>query len=355
MMQNNIAAKIEELNQLKRTVDFNTYDFSVKEIISLVKDHVINISPDYQRKFRWDKEHQSALIESILLGIPIPSVFMATNANGTWEVIDGVQRICTMLNFALEADDAYRRTVNLAEPLKLEALSKLRSFNGMAFADFPQSLKYEFQLKPIKIITLSDKSDRLVRFDLFERLNTGGVKLSDQEIRSCIFKGQFNDFLKEKASNADFLNVVKITEGQKMDGSLEELVLRFFAYLNYREYFKHGVKDFLNDYMGYAEGDFNYRRNSELFDKVFRQLNQLQYGIVKSRTRKVTSFILFEAVAVGAAEAIKNGVDNLKLDNFYNWVSDPKLNKLVTGATNAPGKVNARIEFCKNHFSGQNV
>ena len=354
-MPNNIAAKIEELNQLKRSVDFNTYDFSVKEIVSLVKDQVINISPDYQRKFRWDEKRQSALIESILLGIPIPSVFMATNANGTWEVIDGVQRISTMLNFALDAEDPYRREVNMAEPLKLKDLSKLKSFNGMTFADFPQSLKYEFQLKPIKVITLSDKSDRLVRFDLFERLNTGGVKLSDQEIRSCIFKGQFNDFLKEKAGNVDFLNVVKLTENQKKDGSLEELVLRFFAYLNYRERFEHGVKDFLNDYMGHAEGDFNYRVNSQLFDNVFHQLNQLRYGIVKSRTRNVTSFILFEAVAVGAAEAIKAGVDNLHLENFYDWVADQNLNKLITGATNAPGKVNARIEFCKNHFSGQNV
>lgn len=354
-MQNNIVVKINELNKLKRSVDFNTYDFSVKEIISLVKDQVINISPDYQRKFRWDKERQSALIESILLGIPIPSIFMATNADATWEVIDGVQRISTMLNFALDKDDPLRIDEQLSNPLKLAGLSKLKSFNGMAFDDFPQTLKYEFQLKPIKVITLSDKSDRLVRFDLFERLNTGGVKLSDQEIRSCIFKGRFNDFLKEKAQNRDFQKVVKLTDSQKNDGSLEELVLRFFAYLLYRDHFEHGVKDFLNEYMGKADKEFAYLKNSELFDNVFHQLSQLNFGIVKSETRKVTSFVLYEAVAVGAAEAINEGDGILKLDGFYDWVKEPELNKLVTGATNTTWKVNGRIDYCKKRFLGNNV
>ncbi len=351
-MSNTLASKIDELNKLKRAVDFNTYDFSVKEIISLVKDNVINISPDYQRKFRWDKERQSALIESILLGIPIPSIFMATNANGTWEVIDGVQRISTMLNFVLDEQDSFRENEdNMSIPLKLTGLAKLKSFNGMEYKDFPQSLKYDFLLKPIKVITLSDKSDSLVRFDLFERLNTGGIILSDQEIRSCIFKGRFNDFLKEKSNNTDFANSIKITESQKNDGSKEELVLRFFAYLNYRDHFIHGVKDFLNEYMSKSDKEFNYTVNSQIFDKVFGQLNQLQYGIVKSHTRKITSFILFESVSVGAAEAINAGVERLNLDNFYQWVCEPDFNRLITGATNDPGKLNRRIEFCKNHFS----
>ena len=345
-----ISERLEELNRLKRSVDFNTYDFSVKEIVSLVKDHVINISPDYQRKFRWDQARQSALIESILLGIPIPSIFMATNADGTWEVIDGVQRINTMLNFSLDKTDDFRKEISLLSPLQLTGLSKLKSFEGMFYSDFPQSLKYDFQLKPIKVITLSDKSDKLVRFDLFERLNTGGIKLSDQEIRSCIYKGRFNEFLKEKAQNRDFLNVTKITEAQKNDGSLEELVLRFFAYLVSRDKFVHGVKDFLNDFMGNTDKGFDYKKYSPLFDDVFAQLNHLPNGIVKSETRKSTSFILFEAVSVGAAEAILSGKRQLNLEHFYTWVKDPEFNKLITGATNDPGKVNARINYCKTHF-----
>lgn len=342
-----VSEQMEELNKLKRTVDFNTYDFSVKEIISLVKEGVINISPDYQRKFRWDDNRQSALIESILLGIPLPSLFMATNADSTWEVIDGVQRISTMLNFALDANDEIRDQEGFKSPLKLTGLSKLKSFEKMSFSDFPQSLRIDFQLKPIKIITLTDKSDKLVRFDLFERLNTGGIILSDQEIRSCIFKGRFNDFLKEKANNPDFINVLKLTPTQKNDGSLEELVLRFFAYLLYRGKFSHGVREFLNEYMKEADKSFDYKKFSPLFDKVFQQLNLLPHGIVKSENRKITSFILYEAVSVGAAEVILSGKSELNLTDFYTWVKDPQFNKAITGATNSYSKIKERIDFCR--------
>ncbi len=90
----------KRLMEQKMKVDFNTYDLSIKELIGMVNDKLINIAPEYQRQFRWDKERQSSLIESIFLGIPIPSLFMATNADGTWELIDGVQRVSTILCFA---------------------------------------------------------------------------------------------------------------------------------------------------------------------------------------------------------------------------------------------------------------
>ena len=89
----------KQLMEQKMKVDFNTYDLSIKELISMVNDKLINIAPEYQRQFRWDKERQSSLIESIFLGIPIPSLFMATNADGTWELIDGVQRVPRSIGF----------------------------------------------------------------------------------------------------------------------------------------------------------------------------------------------------------------------------------------------------------------
>ena len=145
-MEPNISQRIEELNKLKRSVDFNTYDFSVKQLVNLVQEHVVSIAPDYQRKFRWDEERQSALIESILLGIPVPSIFMATNSDATWEVIDGVQRISTLLNFILDKNDPFRQELGMSDPLVLSELSKLKSFVGMSYLDFPQTLRYEFLL-----------------------------------------------------------------------------------------------------------------------------------------------------------------------------------------------------------------
>ena len=274
----------KELMTQKMKVDFNTYDLSVKELLSMVNDGLINIAPDYQRQFRWDDERQSSLIESLFLGIPVPSLFMATNADGTWELIDGVQRVSTMICFA--GDDKVREKVNAkhVESLKLKGLSKLVNFNDKRFSDLPIGVQNKFKLTSIKVTTLSDKSDKNVRFDLFERLNRGGITLTPQEIRSCVYRGGFNDFLKELSQDTNFKECVHLSENQENDGTREELVLRFFAYLYDLDSFEHSVKDFLNNYMSKADRNFNYSKNDKLFREVFRILNEaLPMGISKGR------------------------------------------------------------------------
>lgn len=173
-----------QLMEQKMKVDFNSYDLSIKELISMISDDLINIAPEYQRQFRWDSERQSSLIESLFLGIPVPSIFMATNADGTWELIDGVQRISTILCFAGSDEDRKKINAKTISALKLKGLDKLTLFNDKSFFDLPNDIQNKFKLTSIKVTTLSDKSDKNVRFDLFERLNRGGVILSDQEIRS---------------------------------------------------------------------------------------------------------------------------------------------------------------------------
>lgn len=204
---------VDQLADERRLVDFDTYDISVQEIISMVNQDQIDIAPTYQRRFRWDVPRQSQFVESIFLGIPIPSLFMATNSDGTWEVVDGVQRLSTLAHFA--GDDAARRALSIDGSLQLEGLEKLGAMNGLTFLGLPTSVQTQFKLRPIKITTLSDKSDKKVRFDLFERLNTGGVKLTDQEIRGCIFRGQFNDFLERMAGTPDFNRVVVLKKAME--------------------------------------------------------------------------------------------------------------------------------------------
>ena len=182
-----------QLSEQKRKVDFKTYDISVKELISMVSDNIINISPDYQRKFRWDDVRQSLLVESVFLGIPVPSLYMATNTNATWEVIDGLQRISTIIRFAADLNSPARTKIGKLDFLELTGLEKLSLLNGKTIDQLSATLRLDFLLKPLKIVTLSDKSDAQVRFDLFERLNTGGLTLSDQEIRNCVYRGRFND------------------------------------------------------------------------------------------------------------------------------------------------------------------
>ncbi len=347
-----MAANLQkQLSEQKMKVDFNTYDLSVKELISMINDRLINIAPEYQRKFRWGEKRQSNLVESIFLGIPIPSLFMATNnMDGTWELIDGVQRVSTVLCFAgTDEERAKINDKNLKE-LTLEGLEKLKDFNGKKFVDLPIDIQTKFKLSNIKITTLSDKSDQEVRFDLFERLNRGGVMLSDQEIRSCVYRGGFNDFIKELAKDMNFIDCVHLTEQQEKDGTREELVLRFFAYLYDSESFVHSVKDFLNQYMSKADKRFNYSKSEKIFKTVFENLNKaLPNGITKGR--KNTPLNLYEAVAVGAALAyINKGA--IHVEGIENWIKDEELIKYTTGATNSRVRVINRLEYCRKKFEG---
>ena len=188
---------VEQLDLLRRKVDFDTYDITVQQLVAMVETRMINVAPVYQRQFRWDSGRRSALIESIFLGVPVPSLFMASNPDGTWELVDGVQRISTLVQFA--GTQSARDRLHLTEPLTIAHAEKLTALNNLTFAELPQSVQLQFNTRPIKVITLSDKSDKEVRFDLFERLNTGGVTLSNQEIRSCVYRGEFNQFLERLA------------------------------------------------------------------------------------------------------------------------------------------------------------
>ena len=344
-----------QLSEQKRRVDFKTYDFSVKELISMVNDGIINISPDYQRKFRWKDERQSMLIESIFLGIPVPSLFMATNSDSSWEVIDGLQRISTLVRFATPLDAPARRKIDKLDYLRLKGLEKLSSMNGLTIEDLPYSLKLDFLLKPLKVITLSDKSDPQVRFDLFQRLNTGGISLTDQEIRNCIYKGSFNTFIKRLAQDERLHRLTMKASSAESNGTYEELVLRFFAYLYRRDLFIHNVKDFLNAFMGWACGNYHESEYEDIFNKVFDELSRLEHGIVKNIGRKNTSTVFWEAITVGAAEAIMSGVEHLNLDGFYDWVVEAEFNRLVVGATNSRIMIDQRINYTRNKFSRAHV
>lgn len=343
-------ALIAQLDQQRRKVDFDTYDIIIQQLITMVESGSIDVSPAYQRQFRWNNIKRSHLVESVFLGIPVPSLFMATNKDGTWELVDGVQRLSTLVQFS--GTPGARTKLSLHEPLVLSKLDKLNELNGMTFADLPESLKLQFLHRPVKVITLSDKSDLVVRFDLFERLNTGGVALTNQEIRACIYRGEFNAFLERMAKTPDFLKTVKLTQVQDRDGTREECILRFFAFLHHYQEFVHSVVDFLNVYMKNASESFEYAVNEKLFLDTFKNLAKaIPHGIVRSPTRNLTPLNLFEAVAVGAALALKKH-GRIKTSGVSSWIQSEKLRQLTTGATNTRAMVTGRIEFCRDQFLG---
>jgi uncharacterized protein with ParB-like and HNH nuclease domain len=298
-MRNSMKDFVNQLENETRKVDFDSFDISVKELVSMSEEDIIDVAPEYQRQFRWPEENQSRLIESVFLGIPVPSLFMAANRDGSWELIDGVQRLNSLIHFV--GTDKQLEKFGFKEPLTLSGLEVLDEYNGCTFTELPQTLRLKFSLRPMKVTTLSDKSDLKVRFDLFERLNTGGIKLTDQEIRACVFRGQFNDFLSELAKSEHFNAVVNLPAPKQQDGTKEELILKFFAYKNNRDKFDHSVVGFLNDYMADASKRFNYKKNRELFETTFSELSEaLPEGIKRNVSMEMRHWVVEISVAMQA-------------------------------------------------------
>jgi Protein of unknown function DUF262 len=342
----------EQLDQNRRTVSFDNYDITVRQLFDMISENQIELQPEYQRHFIWDDVRQSQLIESIFLGIPVPNLFMATNLDSTWEVIDGLQRLTTVVNF-LGDEKLIKKTNSKGKKLKLNGLEKVASMNGYFFEELPKSVQLTFLTRPLRVTVLNDKSDLSVRYDLFERLNTGGVVLHPQEIRNCVYLGEFKDLIVECSKNEFFNSCVKMTENAERTGSREELVLKYFAYYEDRELFVHSVKEFLNDYMKKKTKSFiNKTSLRELFAETFRIVNSLlPEGIVRGNRTNITPLILFEAISIGVADIIvQNNVGLITTEKLQHLLNDEELKKFTTGATNSKSKLNERINYVKNYL-----
>jgi hypothetical protein len=344
-----VSALQAQLDTERRMVSFDSYDMSVRQLYEMFQEEAISVPPEYQRQFVWEEARESELIESIFLGIPVPSLFMATNADSTWEIVDGVQRLSTLVHFVAEPSDILTR-IGRTEPLKVKGLEKLTEFNGSTYASIPKSLQLAFQTRPIRVTVLNDKSDLNVRFDLFERLNTGGVSLTNQEIRNCIFRGPLNEQLKKLAKSPNFRTVVRLKASEYQNGTAEEFVLRFFSYFENRLEFEHSVKGFFNAYMKANASKKIATRSLNLFNSTMSALaGAFPQGVTRGQST-TTSAILYEALAIGVADALAEGI-SVKKQDLVALVSDGKLRRLTTGATNSRSMLLNRIAYVKNHLS----
>lgn len=345
-----------QLDKQRRKVDFDTYDVTVDELLRRVNRRRIDIAPVYQRQFRWDDPRQSRLVESVLLGIPIPPLFMATNTteneSSTWEVVDGLQRLLTLVNFLGDAE--LRRVAQIgAAPLKLRKLDKLSEFEGASFESLPGDIRSSLEDRPLKVIVLNDKSDLQVRYDLFERLNTGGVELTAHEIRQSVFRGAFIDLIGRLAQQDNFRHVLVLPAGRWKDGTPEDYALRFFAFLEGYQRFDHSVTDFLREFTAVAHAAPNEDGRSLEFEHVFSFLRHCFPDGLKTR-KGLTPVNLFEAVAVGAALALREN-PSLRPPLDPSWITLDELRKYTTGATNSRPRVVGRIEFCRDHFLAEDA
>lgn len=344
------------LDSHRQKIDVENFDLTIREIISMVRSGEIKRSPSYQRKFRWKPADESRLIESLLLGLPVPNVFVATNPDGSWELVDGLQRVSTVLHFALDESDekdlALIEDMTRTGSLVLSGLVKLSAFNDHRFNTLPQPLQFLFLKRQFRVTALSDKSDHSARFDLFERLNRGGIALSPQEVRDCVYRGLFSDMLTDLAADSDFLKLIKVQELHKNDGTLEEQVLKFFAYLNWRNNFDGSVVEFLNDYISHRHKDTKLAKDKSEFLSVVKALASHVKGPVLRKNTKLTPLNHFEAVMVGAAEVLRN---KQTLQPQPGWLDDKILTKYSSGGTNTRSMLNGRIQRASELFLGAEV
>lgn len=201
-------------NELENiVVHTRAMDISLEQLKNFVDANDIITDPDYQRKYVYDDKRASCLIESILIGIPIPVIYLAEEEDGVYSVIDSQQRITSFVRF-------------LKNEFPLTGLKRLKSLNGLYFRQLEKSLQRRLSLKPLSTVCIERDSQNL-KYEIFSRLNLGAVKLRDQEVRNCIYRGKFNDMLKEIANTNTYLPILFHDENTRY--SYEERILRFFA------------------------------------------------------------------------------------------------------------------------------
>lgn len=216
----------EKISGLRSELKADRLDMSFGELMNIYESGDLIISPEYQRAFRWDEEQKTRFIESILLGIPIPPIFVAEDGEGKWELVDGLQRISTILSFfgILKELDKNKNKNNF----KLEESSLIKSIlKGKNKDKISTKLVLSIKRSVCRVEILRWDSGFDMRYELFNRLNTGGSPLSEQEIRNCVFISEFNKVVNSLSDNLKL--IIKGVDKKKEKMYLEELVLRYFA------------------------------------------------------------------------------------------------------------------------------
>lgn len=224
----------DEVDGSRRNIRSDGYTMSLGEVVNMYRDREIVIRPEYQRLFRWTISQQSRLIESILLDIPLPPIFVAQSEDGTWEVVDGLQRLSTILQFMHEL--RIEPTDDKLDPEPLIATKYLPSLEGMTWDTEPKcfsnAMRISFKRARLDLRILLKESDRQIRYELFDRLNSGGAPTSPQEVRTAILLMEQPDFyrwLDSLRNLEEFSGCTPLTERQRDEQYDLELVLRFMA------------------------------------------------------------------------------------------------------------------------------
>lgn len=244
----------------------------------------IDLNPSFQRRDAWTDAEKSKLIESLMLGLPVPPIILAENKNrkNSYIVIDGKQRLLSIRRFFSEDKNAEFK------PLKLKSLDILSFLNGSAISsireNFPEYLR-NLENQPIRTIVIKNWPDEPFLYTVFLRLNTGSKKLSSQELRQALKPGKFLDYLDEVTAESQ--PIMKVLNNKKADTRMKdiELSLRFFAYYYYLEDYTGNLKDFLDKTCERLNKDWSIKENEiKKTFSLFEQTIKFSYEIMDNQS-----------------------------------------------------------------------
>lgn len=347
----------DEIDNAQRKVKTDAYQMSIGEIINMYKDGEFLINPDFQRLFRWEIGQKSKLIESLLLGIPIPSIFVFEKDDSKWELIDGLQRVSTLLEFMGQLKDP--DTGEIKPPTALVATKYLPSLDNAVWVksdlipDVPQneqtSLTGPQQLaikrSRISVEILKRPSDNSTKYDLFQRLNSGGIAANPQELRNCItimVNKHYAEFIRGLAESEPFLSVLTATEDQREKQRHMEITSRFLVHTYVPYNGKLDVEEFIDEGIVTLAAANETLEAGATFTATFNLLNNAYGGDALRRFQNGThsgrvGLAAFEVIAVGIAKNITNiegkanPVDYVKQRIEEFWQNPDAQNFFVSG------------------------
>ena len=307
-----------EVDGCRRDIRTDYYPMSIGEIASLYESKEMDIQPRFQRFFRWTDTQKTAFVESILLGIPIPPIFVNADKDGVWEVVDGMQRLSTVFQAMGKLSPEHG-----LPPLKFTRAKYLTQLEGRQWDDLPKPLQLDFRRAKIHVGIILRSGDQRAKYDLFQRLNTGGVHLSEQEVRNCLLVMENEDFFNwvdGLSKHRPFCECVGVSDRLEDEGYHKELVSRLLIFSDLGEDSLKGMGDlgpFINEKMVAMAGESSaaLQKRAKVFKNTFSVLNTPKIGDAAFKRynadgkRFQGSFLIspYEVVACGIAHHLNRG------------------------------------------------
>lgn len=338
---------------VERTVKTQSVEYDLETLVKKIYRSVIKLNPDYQRKHRWSDEYSSRLVESLILNIPIPIIYISQDVDVDTEVdddiprysvIDGQQRLTAIYNF-------------FKNKYALKGLDVLTELNDSYYTDLPPFLIRRLEERTIRCLRIDSTLDAQVKYDIFERLNSGSVKLEAQELRNATCRGPFKELIKKLSKNQDFVEIAKLSPQsarvKKMED--EELVLRYFAitydkgYLDYKGKFKKFLTQKMEHFNKLDEDSLlkmkkNFQMTMEKIREVFGHEPFAKYRYENGDYKKMSSFnaAVFDAIVYPFSKI--GGTCSSSYLQFKELFRDPDFFASVEGSVNDVSKIGNRIK-----------